>query len=153
MIRPARVEDWPGVRDLLIELGRPDVRTDDAAHRDAFIAYLGRPDTEALVAEVDGAIVGFVDLEFRARLHFSTPQAWIPDLIVTERARSAGIGAALLDGCERLARERGCWGLTLESASWRERAHAFYRRHGMTDAALSFSKPLDDTPWPPPPPR
>jgi GNAT superfamily N-acetyltransferase len=61
-----------------------------------------------------------------ARLNFTTPQAWIPDLIVSEARRSRGAGAALLARCEELARGRNCWSLSLESANWRDRAHAFY---------------------------
>ena len=154
-VREATPEDWPAVEALLAELGRPDVRgtdDEDAAHA-LFLAYLERDDAVALVAEADGRVVGFVDLEFRPRLNFTTPQAWIPDLIVSEAERSRGAGAALLARCEALARERDCWSLSLESANWRDRAHAFYLREGLTDAAKSFSKLLGESSvdWPPAP--
>jgi GNAT superfamily N-acetyltransferase len=156
-VRDATTDDWPAVEALLAELGRPDVRgreTEDAA-REAFLGYLRRDDAEALVAEEGGRVVGFVDMEYRVRLNFTTPQAWIPDLIVTEEGRSRGAGAALLARCEELARERGCWSMSLESANWRDRAHAFYRREGWEDLAKSFSKSLTDAGlhWPPRPER
>lgn len=153
-IREARPGDWPEVAALLAELGRPDVRGTDEepAAREVYELYLGRDDAAAFVAELDGRVVGFVNLEVRTRLNFTTPQAWIPDLIVAEEARGRGAGAALLARCEELARERGCWSLTLESANWRERAHAFYTREGLEDAAHSFAKALTDIDWPPPPP-
>ena len=118
-IREARASDWPAVAALLAELGRPDVRghDDEDEHRRAFEAYLERPDAVAFVAEEDGRVVGFVDLEFRQRLNFRTPQAWIPDLVVAEHSRSRGAGAALLAAAEQLARERGCFALSLESAT------------------------------------
>ena len=152
-IREARAGDWPEVAALLAELGRPDVRGTDEedAARDVFERYLDREDTVALVAERDGRVVGFVDLEFRTRLNFTTPQAWIPDLVVAEGARSGGVGAALLARCEEVARERGCWSLTLESATWRERAHAFYEREGLAYGGKSFAKVLADIEWPPAP--
>jgi GNAT superfamily N-acetyltransferase len=139
---------------LLAELGRPDVRgtAEEDAARSLFERYLERGDASALVATVDGRVVGFVDLEFRVRLNFTTLQAWIPDLIVAEDERSIGVGHALLARCVELAAERGCWSLSLESANWRDRAHAFYRREGLTDAAKSFSRLLDPTmEWPPKP--
>ncbi len=138
---------------LLAELGRPDVlaEADADKHREAWEEYLERPDTVALVAEDDGAVVGFVDLEYRERLNFSAPQAWIPDLIVTERARSRGAGKALLAACEERAQTRGCFALSLESANWRERAHAFYEREGMQHVSASFAKLLQEGEWPPPP--
>jgi GNAT superfamily N-acetyltransferase len=152
-VRAATANDWPAVEALLAELGRPDVRgtDDEEAARSLFLAYLERDDAVALVAEEEGRVVGFVDLEFRPRLNFTTPQAWIPDLIVSEDARSRGAGAALLARCEELARQRNSWSLSLESANWRDRAHTFYRREGLSDAAKSFSKGLGDVDWPPSP--
>jgi ribosomal protein S18 acetylase RimI-like enzyme len=154
-VRDATPDDWPAVEALLGELGRPDVRgaPEENAARELFLDYLGRDDTDALVAEEDGRVVGFVDMEYRARLNFTTPQAWIPDLIVTEDGRSRGAGAALLARCEELARARDCWSLSLESANWRDRAHGFYRREGLADAAKSFSKVLSESGanWPPKP--
>jgi GNAT superfamily N-acetyltransferase len=153
-IREARPDDWLAVAALLAELGRPDVlaEADSEAHRQAFEEYLERTDTVALVAEEEGQVVGFVDMDYRQRLNFSTPQAWIPDLIVTERARSSGVGKALLAACEERARTRGCWSLALESANWRERAHAFYEREGMQHVSAAFAKLLQDLEWPPAPP-
>jgi GNAT superfamily N-acetyltransferase len=154
-VRPAVAPDWPAVAALLAELGRPDVLDgpEEEGARQVFLAYLDRDDTEALVAEEDGRVVGFVDMEYRTRLNFLEPQAWIPDLIVTENGRSRGAGAALLARCEELARARGCWSLSLESANWRDRAHAFYLREGLADVAKAFSKPLSERGlnWPPSP--
>jgi GNAT superfamily N-acetyltransferase len=152
-LREARPGDWPEVAALLAELGRPDVRNTDEepAARLAFERYLDRDDTEAFVAELDGRVVGFVNVEFRDRLNFTTQEAWIPELIVGEDARGKGIGAALLERCEQAARERDCWSLSLESANWRDRAHAFYLREGMEDLAHAFVKVLADVDWPPKP--
>ncbi len=152
-IREARPGDWPEVAGLLAELGRPDVRgtENDSAARDLFEAYLERPDTEAFVGELEGRVVGFVNVEFRSRLNFQTPEAWIPELIVGEDARGKGVGAGLLGRCEAVARERDCWSIALESANWRERAHAFYAREGFEDLAHAFVKVLTDVDWPPKP--
>jgi GNAT superfamily N-acetyltransferase len=153
-VREARADDWPRVSDLLAELGRPDVREepDELAHRDAFEHYLARDDTLALVAEDDGQLVGFVDVEFRQRLNFGTPQAWVPDLVVAQAARGRGVGRALLEAVERRARDAGCWGLSLESASWRADTHAFYERVGWRETGKSFTRALSDVQWPPAPP-
>jgi GNAT superfamily N-acetyltransferase len=153
LIREANPDDWPAVAVLLAELGRPDVfgTEQEADARDVFLSYLRRPDAVALVAEEDGLVVGFLDMEYRVRLNFTAPQAWIPDLIVHEESRSLGIGRALLERAEELAREHGCWGMSLESATWRDRAHAFYLREGWQDTGKSFTKMLTNIPWPPAP--
>ncbi|MGH2547667.1 MAG: GNAT family N-acetyltransferase [Actinomycetota bacterium] len=155
LIREARPDDWPDVAELLAQLGRPDVRTtgEEAAARQVFERYLDRADAVILVAEDGGKVVGLLDMEYRVRLNFTTPQAWIPDMVVEEDSRSAGMGRALMARAEELARERGCWGMELESATWRERAHAFYLREGWTDSGKSFSKLLaEGLTWPPTPP-
>lgn len=152
-VREARPEDWPRVSDLLAELGRPDVRADpdEPAHREAYERYLGRDDAVALVAEDGGELLGFVDVEFRQRLNFPTPQAWVPDLVVAESARGRGAGRALLAAAEVHARSRGCWGMSLESASWRAESHAFYEHVGWQDTGKAFTRPLSDVQWPPAP--
>jgi GNAT superfamily N-acetyltransferase len=154
-VRRAQPEDWPAVAALLAELGRPAVlgTPEEAPTRELFVAYLEREDTEALVGELDGGVVGFVDMEYQAWLNFTKPQAWIPNLIVSEASRSRGVGAALLARAEELARVRGCFAMRLESASWRTRAHGFYLREGWTDSGKSFVRLLDDAAWPPAPPR
>ena len=154
-VRPARPEDFEAVTSLLEDLGRPKIlgTEREAEARDLYVSWLEDPALEAYVAEVDGTVAGFVDLQFVNRLNFDAPQAWIPDLIVRENARSRRVGTALVARAEAAARERGAFALTLESANWRTRAHAFYRRQGMTDSAKEFVKLLRDVGWPPPPPE
>ena len=155
-IREAREDDFEAVAALLEELGRPKVlgtgEPSEAEHRQRYLAWLAAPDFFAWVAEIDREVVGFVDLQMVPRLNFDGPQAWVPDLIVAEQCRSRGVGAALLARAEEVARAHGAFSLTLESAHWRTRAHAFYVREGMKDAAVEFVKPLTDVEWPPPPP-
>ncbi len=152
-VRPASKEDFPAVAALLEELGRPKVlgTPDEPEHRARFAELIEAPDLFGLVAEVDGVVVGFIDVYLVPRLNFPSLQAWVPDLIVGEGSRSRGVGAALLHEAEVLASEHGAFTLTLESANWRTRAHAFYVRQGMQDAAKHFIKPLDDVGYPPPP--
>jgi GNAT superfamily N-acetyltransferase len=143
-VRPAERRDFPLVSALLEELGRATVT--DATRdecRAIFERHLDDPMAAHLVAyEGDGRVVGFCSLHYRERLNFATPDAWVPDLIVTAAARRAGAGWALLSEAERLARERGCWQLTLESANHRTDAHRLYLAFGMEDAGKMFRKPL-----------
>jgi glucosamine-phosphate N-acetyltransferase len=144
-VRSAEPGDFDAVVGLLEQLGRAEV-TDETRERcrEIYQAQLADPTADHLVAEdEDGAVVGFCSLHFRDCLNYATPQAWIPDLIVDQRARRRGTGRALLEEAERRARARGCWVLTLESAYWREEAHRLYTTAGMADAAKVFTKSLD----------
>ena len=146
-IRAARREDFEAVSALLAALGRPAVTsaTRDEA-RAVYEQQVLDPDSHHLVAEDDaGALVAFCSLHFRGRLNWSTPEAWVPDLLVAERARRAGLGRALLEEAQRRARDRGCHGLQLESGYQRAEAHHLYRRFGMRDVGKSFHKGLRRT--------
>ena len=151
VVRDARPEDFEAVTALLEELGRPKVLGTDReqAQRTQYLAWLEASDLYAFVAEQGGHVTGFVDVEILPRLNFPGPQAWIPDLIVTDGERSRGAGAALLSRAKEVALERGAFSLTLESAYWRTRAHAFYAREGMDDAAKHFVRVIGDFVWPP----
>ena len=143
-IRAARRDDFEAVVALLEELGRPDVT---AATRDDCRAIYDEqvvdPNSHHIVAEDDaGRVVAFCSVHFRGRLNWPSPEAWVPDLIVAERARRAGIGRDLLEEAQRRARERGCHALQLESAYNRAEAHHLYRQFGMRDVGKSFHKHL-----------
>lgn len=152
IVREARSEDFEAVTALLEELGRPKAlgTTDEPVIRDRFAQWLAAPDRFVFVAEEEGNLVGMIDMAMIPRPNFVQPHAWVPDLIVSETARSRGAGAALLSRAEEVAKELGAFSLALESAHWRTRAHDFYLRQGMTDAARHFIKVFADVPWPPP---
>jgi len=151
-VREARREDFEAVTALLEELGRPKAlgTPDEPVLRDRFTQWLAAPDRFAFVAEEEGNLIGMIDMAMIPRPNFVQPHAWVPDLIVSEKARSRGVGAALLSRAEEVAKELGAFSLALESAHWRTRAHDFYLRQGMTDAARHFIKVFADIPWPPP---
>jgi len=142
-VRPAGAGDFEVVTALLEELGRARV-TDETreAARALYERHLGDDRATHLVAEDEAGVIAFCSLHLRDRLNYPTPDAWIPDLIVTESARRRGAARALLEEAERIARERGCWQLTLESGHARRLAHRLYARHGMTDAGKYFTKLL-----------
>jgi GNAT superfamily N-acetyltransferase len=140
LVRLAGPGDFDAVTALLEELGRPVV-TDREKCRQVYERDLQDPEAAHLLAEDgDGQIVGFCSLHFRPRLNQVSPQAWVPDLIVTESARSKKVGYALLSEAVKRAGERGCHHFTLESAHWRKDAHRFYLDFGLTDDGLAFGK-------------
>jgi GNAT superfamily N-acetyltransferase len=152
VVREAHPDDFVAVTSLLEELGRPKAlgTPDEETVRGLFDQWLAASDRFIFVAEEEGGVVGMIDMALILRPNFVQPHAWVPDLIVSERARSRGVGAALLSKAEDVARSLGAFSLALESAHWRTRAHAFYLREGMADAASHFIKVFADVPWPPP---
>jgi GNAT superfamily N-acetyltransferase len=145
-VRMAAPADWAAVAGLLVELGRGVAAgtADDPTHRQSFAGHLRQLGNVTLVAEIDGEVVGVVDMEYHQRLGDHRPQARVNDVVVTERVRGAGIGSALLGRAEELARKRGCFRMALVTASWREASIAFYRREGWQDYGAWVVKPLAD---------
>ncbi|MGZ8631230.1 MAG: N-acetyltransferase family protein [Actinomycetota bacterium] len=143
-VRMASPDDWPAVAGLLVELGRgvASGTADDPTHRQSFAGHLRQLGHVTLVAELDGELVGVIDMEYHQRLGDHRPQARVNDVVVTERARGAGVGTALLRRAEGLARKRGCFRMALVTASWREASIAFYRREGWHDYGEWFVKSL-----------
>ena len=144
-IRNAHVRDWPAVAGLLVELGRdvPESATTNPSHVIHFGGHLARRECVTLVADAGTSLLGFIDMEYRQRLGHHRPQAWVNDLVVADASRSQGVGKALLDRAEELASQRGCFRMSLETAAWRDRTHAFYRREGWIDYGTWFIKVLD----------
>jgi len=86
---------------------------------------------EALVAEVDGRIEGIAlfyetpGSTFRAR-----PFLYLEDLVVSEAARSRGVGEALMRALAEEAVKRNAWRVHWAVLDWNERAIQFYDRLG-----------------------
>lgn len=67
---------------------------------------------------------------------------YVDDLVTDDAQRSAGHGRTLLHWLIAQARIEGCQSFTLDSGTWRTRAHAFYRREGLEQPSLHFRLPL-----------
>jgi GNAT superfamily N-acetyltransferase len=132
--------DFDATTKLLAELGRPAPAEDRlSALRRTFAQHVSRDDTGSMLALLDGTPIGFISLEFRQPFFTTRPQAWIPDLIVTESARGRGIGAALLDAAFDEALRRGAYAAVLESGHQRGAAHLLYAAAGMADLGSFYT--------------
>lgn len=141
-IRPAHDDDadFEAATRLLAELGRPAPTPDRmAALRRTYSSHVRRDDTGSLLALADGHPVGFCSLELRRPFFVVPPQAWIPDLVVTESARGRHIGAALLDAAFAESHRRGAYAVALESGSHRTVAHRLYANAGMSDVGTFWT--------------
>ena len=135
-IRPITDDDadFDATTRLLAELGRPAPSEERLpALRRTYAQHVSRSDTGSLLALLDGTAVGFISLEFRQPFFTTSPQAWIPDLIVTDAARGRDIGATLLDAAFAEAIARGAYAAALESGHHRAVAHRLYETAGMRD--------------------
>ena len=89
-----------------------------------------RPMAEVLIAEADGAPVGFALFFHNFSTFEGRPGIYLEDLFVDPAARGLGAGKALLKALAALAIDRGCARLEWAVLDWNEPAIAFYRSLG-----------------------
>ena len=139
-IRPIREEDAAAAAALCGQLGYPTNPSDLLARIERITAD---PNRSVLVACVDDAVVGWIDLSIEYHLQ-SEPAALIGGLVVAEAARGQAIGRQLCHAAEAWARGCGMTRIRVRSNAIRERAHAFYLRDGYARVKTSavFEKTL-----------
>jgi GNAT superfamily N-acetyltransferase len=141
-VRAARADEAEAIVPLYEWLfAPPGSRPDAWDERRAEVALrqaIGSHDSVVLVAEDDGALIGFItgyqDLH-SVRFGY---RAWVEDFAVAPERRSQGVGKALLDAAKAWAQERGATHLELDSALARTDAHRFYEREGADYKSFSF---------------
>jgi GNAT superfamily N-acetyltransferase len=136
-IRIARKGDIPDITRLNTQLGYPE--TSDTIARRFRRILRDRRDHRVFVAVADrasqtsarsrGVIIGWVHV-FIDKLLTVGPRAEIGGLVVDEGRRSRGVGAALLQGAEQWAQQKGFSRVVVRTNVVRTRAHGFYEKCG-----------------------
>ena len=139
-IREARPRDYARIAELAGQLGYPS-SADEIAKRLDGMQHSN--EHAVFVAQVGSDLAGWLAV-FVYRVVEADARAEISGFVVDERYRSQRIGMHLLARAERWARERGCREIGLRSNVIRDRAHAFYERHGYRHVKTqkSFRKDL-----------
>ena len=134
-VRAARREDVPRIWELVLELAVYErLEAIVLNDPDRLAAHLFDPGVwprvEALVAELDGAIVGYA-LFYGCYSSFrGQPVIWLEDLCVTADRRASGAGFALMRSLAALAVERNCARVAWDVLDWNAPSIAFYERLG-----------------------
>jgi len=136
-VREANAGDVEGVatavEGLLAELGG---RMPSRAEMEVEVqALLDDPQGgSALIAEVDGKIVGVLTASWQRAIHVPGVFATVQDLWVDEDWRSRGVGAELVEAIASQARARGVSrlevGLPRETFAAIASTESFYKRNG-----------------------
>jgi len=130
-IRPAVRTDCPRLMELVQELAtferEPDAVTVTPEHFEES-GFGANPVWWAIVAEVDGLVVGFA-LYYIRYSTWKGQRMFLEDLIVTEEHRGKGIGKLLLDELIVIAREKGFSGMLWQVLDWNEPAIKFYEKY------------------------
>jgi len=141
--RPARLEDVPGLADLVTQLGYP---TEPRAMEERVDRLLARPLVHRVVVApgpMGGKLLGAVHATRRETIE-SDDHVEISGLVVDAQARGTGVGKLLVASAERWARDLGLRVIRVRSNVARAGAHQFYQRLGfrVLKQQLAFIKEL-----------
>ena len=132
-LRPARPDDAAALVGLIRELAefeRLSHLVEVTPPQLAQQLFGPRPAAEAVVAEHDGAVVGFALFFTNFSTFLGRPGLYLEDLYVQPAHRGQGLGRALLSHLGALANERGCGRFEWSVLDWNEDAIRFYRQMG-----------------------
>jgi len=156
--RPAVADDADGITRTYMESAEsharldperywiPDMETIAARYRQGRQLPESADDGITLVAELDGEIVGFVDVRLDQSpdpMHRELTYCHVVEIAVSSRHQSRGIGGRLLQAAEDWGRQQGAEFASLEYLAENVRAGDFYqRRAGYRPAAIVAVKRL-----------
>jgi GNAT superfamily N-acetyltransferase len=132
-IRFAVPSDCADILDFIHELAEyerlaHEVVADEAQLRATLFGP--RPAAEVLLAELDGAPVGFALFFPSYSTFLGKPGLYLEDLFVRPAARGRSCGLALMSALARIAIARGYGRFEWSVLDWNEPALEFYRRLG-----------------------
>ncbi len=140
-IRRLEAGDVDAATRLVAEMGphrSPVPDRMDAVER-TFHELVRRSADRSLLAARDGVPIGICTVELRDTLRRAAPELWIPELVVDEPFRGAGIGAALLDAAIDQGPAAGATSAILESGARRTAAHRLYAAAGFVQVGRVFT--------------
>ena len=143
MIRQAVNKDIPKIMDLLTQVclvhhnGRPDIFKIGTKYSEDELKILIKDKTRPILVSTDekDEVVGYCFCVYQQHIDNSIltdiKTLYIDDLCVDERVRGKHIGKELYEAALKLARDSGCFNLTLNVWSCNPSALRFYEKMGL----------------------
>lgn len=133
--------------DDVLGRGREQIEPLPASYYEAFAAIVSSPRDELVVAEVDGKVVGTLQLTVLTDLtHRGGRRAHIEAVRVDNALRGLGIGAQLFAWVIERARQHGCHLVQLTTNKQRSDAQRFYERLGFVASHVGYKLDLNAAP-------
>lgn len=140
VIRPVNSADISLVYELIC--GLEDAKLDFESFKSTYNINVRSTDVVYLVAEHNKTVVGFLSIHVQHILHHTKPTCELQELNVFNEYRSMGVGTALMQEAERIAKELGLEEIELTTKVFRKRTQKFYTRLGYENTHLKFVKKL-----------
>ena len=150
MIRKAIEKDIPKIGDLLSQVcmvhhnGRPDIFKVGRKYSDDELRILIKDGSRPILVSVDenDEVTGYCFCIYQCHDNNSVltdiKTLYIDDLCVDEKLRGKHIGRELYEAAVELAKESGCYNLTLNVWSCNESAMRFYESLGLVPQKIGM---------------
>ncbi len=138
-IEVATESDIPELCRLLSELFQQEAefKADGELQANGLLLILQQPAIgHIFVAKREGRALGMVSLLYSVSTALGGRVAWLEDMIVSEEARTSGVGSALLQHALAFARRNDCQRVTLLTDRDNLAAQRFYQRQGFSASAM-----------------
>lgn len=148
--RPATAADVAAIVGLLADDRLGAVREDaslplDERYIQAFDAIERDPNQLQAVAELEGRVVGCLQLSFIPGLSFTgTWRGQIESVRIHSSMRGSGLGQQMITWAVAICRERGCGIVQLNTHQSRDDAVRFYEKLGFTNSHYGMKLTLAD---------
>jgi len=150
MVRRAKEKDIPKIGDLLSQVdlvhhnGRPDIFKIGRKYSDEELAVLLRDENRPILVAVDekDEVMGYCFCIYQQHLENSVltdiKTLYIDDLCVDSCLRGKHVGTELYEAAVQLAKESGCYNLTLNVWSCNPSALRFYEARGLVPQKIGM---------------
>ena len=146
--REANIEDLQAIIRMLSDdfLGRQRERCEDPlpeGYIRAFRDIEADPNNELIVAEIEGKVVGTLQLTFTPSLSYQGgKRCTVESVRVDEKLRGKGIGREMMLWAIDRAKQRGCVSMQLTTHKDRTDAHRFYESLGFSKSHMGMKLTL-----------
>lgn len=156
MIRKAQEKDINKIGDLLSQVdlvhhnGRPDIFKIGRKYSDSQLKELLKDENKPILVCVDEEdnVMGYCFCILQQHLNNSVltdvKTLYIDDLCVDENLRGKHIGKKLFDAALNLAKEKGCYNVTLNVWSCNPSAMKFYEAQGLVPQKTTMEMIIKD---------
>jgi ribosomal protein S18 acetylase RimI-like enzyme len=137
VVRRAKLNDTKALADLFLQYSNLLVERSEILRK-----VLKDADSELIVAEFNGEIVGFMYQIFVLDPFHGGVNSYIVNLFVKELHRNKGIGLRLVKKALENAEQRGVIELHVDTEEDNVKAIRFYEKHGFGKVGIMFERSI-----------
>jgi len=136
VVREATNKDINGIIEVLKSI----YLQDEVWAREALQKLLATKDYVVLVAELNGAVIGFIDFYVLPSIYEKWNEATINNFFVQRSHQNKGVGSRLLKEAVKRADEMGLGEFSVGTEKDNQRAINLYKKHGFVKEYLMLQR-------------